>query len=151
MDFGVGPQDKTPNREWHTANSPCPKKARMSKSKIKSMFICFLTVRESSTRNFYHQDKLSIKRFIGKSLKDPGKEWQVCDQALDALGSCTTTTSHVTRQLSSMNFWQKKAFLWFLSPPIGRITITVTSFYSPCSKTTRRGAILALLIISRRA
>ena len=27
-------------REWHTANSPRPKKARMSKSKIKSMLIC---------------------------------------------------------------------------------------------------------------
>ena len=28
-------------REWHTANNPRPKKARMSKSKIKSMFIFF--------------------------------------------------------------------------------------------------------------
>ena len=28
-------------QEWQTANSPCPKKARMSKSKINSMLICF--------------------------------------------------------------------------------------------------------------
>jgi len=35
------PETKRQSREWHTANSPCPKKARMSKSKIKSMLICF--------------------------------------------------------------------------------------------------------------
>jgi hypothetical protein len=72
----------------------------------------------SSTRNLCHQDKLSIKFFIGKSLKDSGKGWHVCDQALHALGCCTTTTPHVTQQSPSMNFWQKKAFLWFLSPHI---------------------------------
>ena len=35
------PETKRQIREWHTANSPRPKKARMSKSKIKSMFIFF--------------------------------------------------------------------------------------------------------------
>ena len=34
-------ETKRQSREWHTANSPPPKKARMNKSKIKSMFICF--------------------------------------------------------------------------------------------------------------
>ena len=111
------PETKRRSREWHTANPPRPKKARMSKFEIKSMLICFLTVRESSTRNLCCQDKLSIKLFIGKSLEDPGKGWHICDQALHALGCCTTTTPHVTRQSPSMNVWQKKAFLWFLKPP----------------------------------
>jgi len=35
------PETKHQIREWHTANSPRPKKARMNKSKIKSMIICF--------------------------------------------------------------------------------------------------------------
>jgi len=35
------PETKRQSREWHTANSPRPKKARMSKSKIKSLLICF--------------------------------------------------------------------------------------------------------------
>ena len=83
-----------------------------------------------------HQEKFSIKLFIGKSLKDSGKGWHVCDHTLHPLGCCTTTTPHVTRQSPSMNFWQKKAFLWFLSPPIRRISVPVTSFYSPGSKTT---------------
>jgi len=34
------PKTKRRSREWHTANSPHPKKARMSKSKIKSILIC---------------------------------------------------------------------------------------------------------------
>ena len=34
-------ETKCQSREWQTANSPCPKKARMRKSKIKSMLICF--------------------------------------------------------------------------------------------------------------
>ena len=35
------PETKRQSREWYTANSPRPKKARMSKSKIKSILICF--------------------------------------------------------------------------------------------------------------
>jgi len=88
------------------------------------------------SKNFEAFTRHNYKLFIGKSLKDSGKGWHVCDQALNALGCCTTTTSHVTRQSLSMNFWQKKTFLWFLSPPIRRISVPVTSFYSPGSKTT---------------
>jgi len=94
--------------EWHTANSPRPKKARMSKSTIKSMLICFFNSQGLSTRNLCHQDKLSIKLFIRKSLKDSGKGWSVCYQALHAFGCCTMTMPHVTWQSPSMNFWQKK-------------------------------------------
>jgi len=35
------PEIKRQSLGWHTANSPRPKKARMSKSKIKLMLICF--------------------------------------------------------------------------------------------------------------
>ena len=35
------PETKCQSREWHPANSPRPKKARMRKSKIKSMLIFF--------------------------------------------------------------------------------------------------------------
>ena len=38
---------------------------------------------------------------------------------------------HVTRQSPAMNFWQKKVFLWFLSPPIGRISVPVTFVLFP--------------------
>jgi len=35
------PEKKRKSKEWHTSASPHPKKARMSKSKMKSMLICF--------------------------------------------------------------------------------------------------------------
>ena len=38
------PETKRQSREWHTANSPHPKKVRMSKSKIKSKLICFFDI-----------------------------------------------------------------------------------------------------------
>ena len=131
-----GPETKRQSREWHTANSPSQESENEKiQNQINAHF--FLTVRGSFTRNLCHQDKLSMKLFIGKSLKDSGKGWHMCDRALHALGCCTTTTPHVTRRSPSMNFWQKKGFLWFLSPPpIRRISVPVTSFYSPGSKTT---------------
>jgi len=39
--FEYDPETKRQSKEWHTSASPRPKKARMSKSKIKSMLICF--------------------------------------------------------------------------------------------------------------
>jgi len=64
------PGTKRQSREWHTANSPRHKKARMSKSKIKSMIICFFfRVRGSSKRILCHQDKLSIKILSGSPRK----------------------------------------------------------------------------------
>ena len=63
------PETKRQIWEWHTANFPRPKKARMSKSKIKSMLICFLKVRGSSTRNLCYQDKVSIKFFYREVLE----------------------------------------------------------------------------------
>jgi len=90
---------------------PVPRKRDWANPKSNRCSFVFLTVRGSPTRNLCHQDKLSIRLFIGKSLKDSGKGWHVCDQALYALGCCTTTAPHVTRQSPSMNLWQKKTFL----------------------------------------
>ena len=105
------PETKRQIREWQTAKSPRHKKARMSKSKNNSMHICFffLTVRGSSTRNLRHQDKLSLNLFIRKSLKDSGKGWHLCDQALHALGCCNTKKPHATRQSPSMIFGKRNS------------------------------------------
>lgn len=39
--FEYDPETKRQSKEWHTPNSPRPKKARMSKSKVKTMLISF--------------------------------------------------------------------------------------------------------------
>ena len=86
-------------------------------------------------RSLVRSDSRLTLRMISSELNLNGftvRQILTQDLALHTLGCCTTTTHHVTRQSPSMNFWQKKAFLWFLSPPIR----PVTSFYSPGSKTT---------------
>ena len=130
------PETKHQIREWHTANSPRPKKARMNKSKIKSMIICFFWQSENRPQGIWATRTNCQSNFLSEVLERLRKWVMLCDQALHALGCCTTTTSHVTRQYPSMNFWQKKAILLFLSPPLCRISVPVTYFYSSGSKTT---------------
>ena len=152
MDFGVWPPRQNAKVGSGTLQTlPVPRKWEWADPKLNRCSFVFLTIRGSSTRNLCHQDKLSIKRFIGKSLKDSGKGWHMCDQALNALGCCTTTTPHVTRQSLPINFWQKGIFPVVHQPPIRQISVPVTSFYSSGSKTTWKSAILTFWIISRRA
>ena len=39
--FDYDPETKQQSVEWHTKSSPCPKKARMSRSRVKTMIIVF--------------------------------------------------------------------------------------------------------------
>jgi len=139
MDFGVWPRDKMPKSGVaHCKLSPSQESENEQIQNQIDAHLFFLTVRGSSTRNLCHQDKLSIKLFIGKFLKYSGKGWHVCDQALNALGCCNTTTPHVTRQSPAMNFWQKKTFLWFLSPLFARSQSLWHLFIPPAQKPLER-------------
>ena len=55
--FEYDPENKRQSRQWKSPASPRPKKARMSKLKVKVMLITFLTSRDSSTSSFYHRVK----------------------------------------------------------------------------------------------
>ena len=99
-------------------------------------FCFFLQSGDRAHKEFVLPGQTVNQIFIGKSFKDSGKGWHVCNLALHAHGCCTTTTPHVTRQTPSMNFWQKNVCLCFFSPPIRWISVPVTSFYSLGSKTT---------------
>lgn len=50
--FEYDPETKRQSTEWHTKNSPRPKKAKMNKSRIKSMLICFFDRRGVVHREF---------------------------------------------------------------------------------------------------
>ena len=56
------PETKRQSWEWHTANSPLPKKARMSKSKIKSMVFYF----------FYYYYFFDSQGIVHKESVPPG-------------------------------------------------------------------------------
>jgi hypothetical protein len=74
-------ETKRQSWEWHTTNSPRPKKARMNKSKIKSMLICFFFDSQGIVHKEFVPPGQTVKLFIGRSLKDSEKGWHVCDQA----------------------------------------------------------------------
>ena len=61
------PETRRQSWEWHTANSPVPKKARMSKSKIKSMLICFFESQGIVHKEFVQPGQTVNQTFIGKS------------------------------------------------------------------------------------
>ena len=52
--FQYDPQTKRQSSEWHTKNSPRPKKARMSKSRVKTLLLVFFIVKGWFTRNLPH-------------------------------------------------------------------------------------------------
>jgi len=54
--FDHDPETKRQSSEWHTKSSPRPKKACMSRSKVKTMIIVFSTAVALCTRNLYLQD-----------------------------------------------------------------------------------------------
>jgi len=53
--------------------------------------------------------------------------------------------------VSINEFLAEKSIHMVPQPPVHQISVPVTSFYSPGSKTTLKGTILVLWIISRRA
>jgi len=63
------PKTKRQIRECHTANSPRPKKARMSKSKIKSMLICFFGSQGIMHKEFMPSGQTVNRRFCWEVLE----------------------------------------------------------------------------------
>jgi len=123
------PETKRQNREWHTANSPRPKKARMSKSKIKSMFICFFDSQridhkefvppvQTANQIFYREVLERLRKTVARVRPGISRTWMLHhDKA----------PSHTA--VSINEFLAERTFLWFLSPPIRRISVPVTSFF----------------------
>ena len=104
--------EKKQSKEWHTSAPPRPKKAIMSKSKIKSILICFLTIHTESVPQGQTVNQFITVRF----LKDQEKELFACDQTLRTIGCSITTMPLVTWWSLWSNFWIKMAFLWIHSP-----------------------------------
>jgi len=57
------PETKRQSREWHPANSPRPKKARMSKLKIRLMLICF-----SDSQGIIHKEFVSPGQTVNQTF-----------------------------------------------------------------------------------
>ena len=129
------PETKRQSREWHTANYPRPKKARMSKSKIKSMVFFyshgidhkeFVPPGQTVNQTFYREVLEILGKRVARVRPGIARTWMLHHD-----NAPWHTAISINEFLA-----EKKTFLWFLSPPIRRISVPVTSFYSPGSKTT---------------
>lgn len=67
--FEYDPESKRQSSEWHTKSSPRPKKARMSKSRIKTMLIVFFDVRGIVHFEFVPQGETVNSAFYLEVLK----------------------------------------------------------------------------------
>jgi hypothetical protein len=67
------PETKHESREWHNADSPRPKKTRMSKSKIKWMLICFFDSQGIVHKEFVLPGQTLNQTFYRKVLGRPRK------------------------------------------------------------------------------
>jgi len=102
--FDYDPETKRQSSEWHTKISPRPKKARMSRSKVKTMIIVFSTVLALCTRNLYLQDRQLITPFTKMSWNDFENGSSESERALQTTGCCTTITHQLTLRFQFENF-----------------------------------------------
>ena len=113
------PETKRQSRELHTANSPRPKKGRMSKSKMKSMLIYFFESQgivpvhkefvppgQTVNQTFYREVLERLRKRVARVRPGTVRTWML--QHYNA--PCHTAVS-INEFLA-----EKKAFLWFLSP-----------------------------------
>ena len=84
--FEYDPETKRQSSEWHTKNSPRPKKARMSKSRVKAMLVVFFDskgvihsefVPQGQTVNgqFYAQVLARLRDRVKRVRKDIANNW----------------------------------------------------------------------------
>jgi len=67
--FEYDPKTKQQSLEWHTSNSPCQKKARISKLKIKSTLICFFKGQDVVHKEFVHQGQTVNRQYYHEVLE----------------------------------------------------------------------------------
>ena len=115
--FDYDPKTKRQSEERHTKSSPRPKRARMSRSRVKTMISVFLTAVALRTKNLYLQGrqlitpstKMSWNNFKNGSSKSEG--------TLQTIGCCNTITCQLTLRFQFENFWRIKTLLVLPHPP----------------------------------
>ena len=125
-------ETKRQSREWHTANSPRPKKARMSKSKIKSMLISFFFDSRGIVHKEFVPSGQTVNQTFYREVLERLRKGVVSVQP----GIARTWTLHHDNApshtaVSSNEFLAEKIIPVVPQPPIRRISVPVTSFYSP--------------------
>ena len=105
--FQYDPETKRQSQQWFTPNSPRPKKARMSKSKIKTMLITFFDQKGLVHHEFVPQSQTVNHTFIRKSSNASMTGFAAADQLFGktSLGCSTMTTRLHTPHSACGSCW----------------------------------------------
>ena len=117
---------------------PVPIKREWEIQKSNRCSFVSLTVRGSSTRILCHQDKLSIKLFIGKSFKDSGKGWHVATRHCTHLDAAPRQRLMSHGCLHQCIFGRKKHSCTSSSPLLAGSQSPWLLFISPAQKPLER-------------
>jgi len=137
MDFGVRPPDKTPKSgvtHCKLSSSQESENEQIQNQNDAHLFFDsqgivhkeFVPPGQTVNQNFYREVLERLRKIVARVRPGIARTWMLHhDNA-----PCHTAVS-INEFLA-----EKKAFLWFLSPPIRRNSVPVISFYSLGSKTT---------------
>ena len=148
--FRVWSQNQRLSLEWHTSNSPCLKKARMSKLKIKSMLICFFNSQGGVHKKFVPQGQTFNKQYyreVHEWLRERVHHvWpKIVDTWMVRHGNAPCCTA-----ISVNEFLTKKGIPVVLQPPYLPYLSPCDVFLSQNKNSTSKVIILDLWTTSRR-
>ena len=84
--FDYDPETKRQSENWHMKSSPCPKKACMSRSRVKTMIMIFFDSRgivhkesvppEQTVNHVFYKDVLGrLRKRVHRARKDIADDW----------------------------------------------------------------------------
>jgi len=119
--FDYDPETKRQSAEWHTKSSPRPKKACMSRSRVKTMITVFFDSRSIVHKEFVPPGQTVNHAFYKDVLERLRKRSSESERTLQTTGCFTTITRRLTLRFRFENFWQTKAFPYFHIHPRAQI------------------------------
>jgi len=125
--FDSDPETKRQSAEWHAKSSLRPKKARLSRSRVKTMIIVFSTAMALCTKNLYLKDKQLITPSTKMSWNDFENGSSESERTLQTTGCCTTITRQLTLRFQFENFWRRKTFPHFHILPTAQFWLRAIS------------------------
>jgi len=149
--FEYDPDTKRQSSEWHTSKSPRPKKARMSKSKIKTTLICFFDSQgfvhkefvppgQTVNKQYYREVLERLRKRVHRVRPEIADTWMLLHD---------NAPCHIAIFVNE--FLAKKVFQWFRSHHTRLIGVRVTSSFSQNSNSTSNVVILELWTTSKRS
>ena len=129
--FEYDPENKHQSCQWKSLMSPRPKKARLSKLKVKVMLITFFDVRDIVHSEFLPQGQ-TTKRSCDVCFAQCARRDKSCGRT--NRGCFTTTMPLLTTPSTSGSSWLRRTLPYWNNLPIHLILLCVTFFFSPSSR-----------------